>query len=397
MRSLSVWVSDREVGTLQENPEDGTFDFIYRPDVPAQFAVSLTMPVGLPTHEYTGFNRLPPPFEVSLPEGFVLDALRRKFAKMVDVDDDFSLLELVGRHTVGRVTFGGPLAPEPGLEQRILAAARSENSARQLAALLKAHPQTTGISGVMPKMSSRHGDETRHPGTALASGVLVKFDTEDYPGAALVEFACMSACQAAGLPVPHLTLSPDASSLTIGRFDVTAQGRRLGFEDACALSGIARHGKYRGTVLDLFRMIDHFIPAAEGPGTRQDLLQRLLANDILRNGDAHLKNFGLIYDDPARPGLAPVYDVLTTTVWIPQDLPALRLTPQHSGPEWLTDSGFGPLAELAGIPAKAIAKLHAHMKERMVRTLRLVLDGNAARQNSGARAALKRALRDAAS
>lgn len=39
---------------------------------------------------------------------------------------------------------------------------------------------------------------------------------------------------------------------------------------------------------------------------------------MVRNGDAHLKNFGLLYEDPfsvTRPVLAPVFDVVTTTVY----------------------------------------------------------------------------------
>ena len=47
---------------------------------------------------------------------------------------------------------------------------------------------------------------------------------------------------------------------------------------------------------------------------------------MLRNGDAHLKNFGVLYDSP--PGIvefAPVYDVVTTTAYITKDVPALTL------------------------------------------------------------------------
>ena len=394
MRRLSVWVCDREVGVLQENPDSGTFDFAYLPDVPPALAVSLTMPVGLPAHEYQGFNRIPPPFEVSLPEGFVLEALRRRFAKVVDVDDDFALLQLVGRHTVGRVTFGGPLETDPSLERQILAAARTEGAARTLFEILKAHPQTTGISGVMPKMSHGHGDRSRHPGTAVVGGALVKFDTPEYPGAALVEFACLRACQAAGLSVPDIRLSPDASALTIARFDVAPDGARRGFEDACALSGLARHGKYRGTVQDLFHMIGHFMAPPAQAEARRELVRRLLANDLLRNGDAHLKNFGLVYDDPASPSLAPVFDVLTTTVWIPGDRPALRLAPDSAAAQWLDAAGLETLAALAEMPAESVRALHAELRARMLPALEAVRLQAQPTHQGAARAALDQALRD---
>ena len=47
---------------------------------------------------------------------------------------------------------------------------------------------------------------------------------------------------------------------------------------------------------------------------------------ILRNGDAHLKNFGVLYASPLDPvTLAPVYDIVTTTAYLRKDVPALSL------------------------------------------------------------------------
>ncbi|MHB8348082.1 MAG: type II toxin-antitoxin system HipA family toxin [Acidiferrobacterales bacterium] len=390
MRTLSVWVNDREVGSLGERTETGLIDFSYASGIAPDLAVSLTMPVGVPAEEYTGFNGLPPPFEVSLPEGVILDALRRRFLKLVDVDDDFSLLQIVGRHTMGRVTFGGPLELDSAIDAQILAAARSENSAKLLAETLQHYPQTAGLSGVMPKMSTRHKDAPDRPGTMIGDGTIVKFDTPEFCGAALVEFACLTACRMAGLEVPDFHLSPDASALVIPRFDVAPDGRRLGFEDACALSGLRRTGKYRGTVEDLFRMIEHFVPSGEQAAARRDLFSRLLLNDVLRNGDAHLKNFGLVYDDLSRPRLSPVYDVLTTQAWIRNDLPALRMGSGDAGPQWLTESSLDRLAELARVP-EAARQLAASFKEVAVHAMRSVLDQDIARVNPAARVALERA------
>ena len=48
-------------------------------------------------------------------------------------------------------------------------------------------------------------------------------------------------------------------------------------------------------------------------------------NFLVQNGDAHLKNFGLVYDDIDNINLAPAYDVVSTTVYIKNDIPALHL------------------------------------------------------------------------
>ena len=51
----------------------------------------------------------------------------------------------------------------------------------------------------------------------------------------------------------------------------------------------------------------------------------IVINNILQNGDAHLKNFGLLYSDVNDISLAPAYDVVSTTVYIKNDVPALHL------------------------------------------------------------------------
>ena len=37
---------------------------------------------------------------------------------------------------------------------------------------------------------------------------------------------------------------------------------------------------------------------------------------LLANGDAHLKNWSLLYSDQFTPELAPAYDIVTTNVYI---------------------------------------------------------------------------------
>jgi serine/threonine-protein kinase HipA len=53
---------------------------------------------------------------------------------------------------------------------------------------------------------------------------------------------------------------------------------------------------------------------------------------IVGNGDAHLKNFGLLYSDPTQRDarLAPAYDIVNTTAYIPEDVLALDLAGSKS-------------------------------------------------------------------
>jgi len=56
----------------------------------------------------------------------------------------------------------------------------------------------------------------------------------------------------------------------------------------------------------------------------EKLFTLIALNCALHNGDAHLKNFGIVYDDVQEEArLAPVYDLVTTSVYLPKDSLAL--------------------------------------------------------------------------
>ena len=60
---------------------------------------------------------------------------------------------------------------------------------------------------------------------------------------------------------------------------------------------------------------------------REQFFAMLVLSVMLRNGDAHLKNFGVLYESAhGAVRLAPVYDVVTTTAYIEKDIPALSLS-----------------------------------------------------------------------
>ncbi|CAN8139048.1 serine/threonine-protein kinase HipA [uncultured Thiomicrorhabdus sp.] len=51
----------------------------------------------------------------------------------------------------------------------------------------------------------------------------------------------------------------------------------------------------------------------------------MVLNQWLQNGDAHLKNFGVVYSSATDIRLAPIYDVVSTTAYIKEDIQALTL------------------------------------------------------------------------
>nr|MCH9741222.1 HipA domain-containing protein [Campylobacterota bacterium] len=52
----------------------------------------------------------------------------------------------------------------------------------------------------------------------------------------------------------------------------------------------------------------------------------VVMNYLLKNGDAHLKNFGVLYDNEFKNiSFSPAYDIVTTTAYIYRDKPALMM------------------------------------------------------------------------
>jgi serine/threonine-protein kinase HipA len=49
------------------------------------------------------------------------------------------------------------------------------------------------------------------------------------------------------------------------------------------------------------------------------MARRMVFNVLMGNGDAHIKNWSLIYRDPTRPRLAPAYDLVPTVAYMSRE------------------------------------------------------------------------------
>src|SRR5437764_5488972 len=129
--------------------------FAYLPGTPDACAVSVTMPVRLPSWNIP-FGLIPI-FEMNLPEGVLRERLRLAFAKATGTFDDFDLLAVVGRSQVGRLRDTGKeeqLHEEVPFQSvdEILASRRGSDLFRYL---LDKFAKFSGISGVQPKVLVR--------------------------------------------------------------------------------------------------------------------------------------------------------------------------------------------------------------------------------------------------
>jgi len=318
--SLAVWVANQRSGLLARE-SGGKYVFSYNQNADPGAQVSLTMPVRL---ESWTSRDLHPIFQMNLPEGALLEAIRRAIAKVIG-EDDLSILRVTGGNQVGRNRFALPDDPSPSISEtpesldELLAYPDTKELFNELVAK---YALRSGISGVQPKVLL----DASERGTLTSSGYIVKSWGLDYPYLAANEYFCMTAAKLAGLSTPDFFLSQNGGLFIMRRFDITTQGAALGFEDMCSLQALGTAKKYAGSYERVAKSISDFVSGNFLMESRKQFFSTLVLSVMLRNGDAHLKNFGVLYDLPGHDvRLAPVYDLVTTTAYIAKDVPALTL------------------------------------------------------------------------
>jgi serine/threonine-protein kinase HipA len=356
-----VWTDAAEAGLLERDGTRGS-SFVYLPGVVLARAVSVTMPVRLPSWDVP-FG-LPPIFEMNLPEGVLRERLRLAFAKATGTFDEFDLLGIVGRSQVGRIRCTGQgeqLEQEVPFQSvdEILMQRRGSDLVRHL---IDKFASFSGISGVQPKILVRDAEASVPLGKATSrlsqscrgATHIVKFwEQNEYPQLAANEFFCLKVAEKCGLEVPRFRLAAEAMALVIDRFDLRPDGTYRGFEDFCVLNARRTDEKYRGSYET--SIMKRFGEFANSPRLGEDLAKLftlIVINCALRNGDAHLKNFGIVYDDvEGEARLAPVYDLVTTSVYLPGDSMALTL---NGTTKWASTKELHRLGEtrMGGTPAR---------------------------------------------
>lgn len=210
--------------------------------------------------------------------------------------------------------------------------------------LVHTYGQYSGVSGVQPKVLVRDSatsiDRLTHRG---ATHLVKAFEPQQYPQLAANEYFCMRAALHSGLEVPGFELSERGKFLVIERFDLDDRGN-LGFEDFCVLNAWPSRAKYDGSYEGAAKQIKAFVSPALLNQALEAFFKMVALSSALKNGDAHLKNFGVLYphcgaDAPIR--FAPAYDIVTTSVYIKNDSMALLLGGSKAWPKHAMLMRFG--------------------------------------------------------
>lgn len=333
---LRVSTPQGDAGELTQ--EKGRFLFGYGP-ASADAAVSLTMPVRKAQYAHAALH---PIFQMNLPEGFLLEELQNRLAKIVNLEPMLLLAMSGGQAPIGRVAvqsdFVNPLATAQGKGERLSEILAWDGTESLFAELVNKYIYRTGISGVQPKVLVPQ-EVTPHvmapassKATVRTTDLIVKSGRQEYPGLAANEFLCMSIAKESGLAVPEFYLSHNKELFVMQRFDRTPDGTPIGFEDMAVLAGFSSREKYKTSYTHVAKLVEAFASGPHVISSLQALFDMVALSCVVGNGDAHLKNFGLLYTDPTTNDcrLAPAFDLVNTTAYIPEDVLALDLCGQKS-------------------------------------------------------------------
>jgi len=308
---LKVYIDKTHNGNLSFENDKYVFNYFEE----SKDIVSITMPLRASSWDS---KKLHPIFQMNLPEGALKDAIKNHFSK-IQTMTDINFLKLIGPYMLGRVKFEKIVDVNEKLELDDILTSQKQNLFDEL---MDRFAIKSGVSGVQPKLLLKAHNKT----TMKFEHYIVKSWEENYPNLAINEYFCMRAINNAGLVTPEFYLSDDLKMFIMKRFDIDEDNSYLGFEDMCVLTARGTEQKYDGSYEEIARVIKDIISPQKRKESLKILFKALIMNHLLKNGDGHLKNYGVLYKkDFQNSTLAPIYDVITTTIYIKKDIPALRL------------------------------------------------------------------------
>ena len=220
------------------------------------------------------------------------------------------------------------------------------------------------LAGVQLKFSV-YGDGKRLtvPAAGQAGNVILKFPDErpNFSRVPEVELACLMLARSAGLNVADAFLvSPhdvaglqdwarrsSGMALAVHRFDRRDDDVRVHMEELAQVMDIpsaVERAKYKRAN---FETIGVLVGALCGVDAVAEVIDRLVLNVLVGNGDAHLKNWAVRYPDGRTPVLSPLYDVLPTVLYLPGDDLGLNLSGSKAFSDVVPES-FDRLGERTG-------------------------------------------------
>ncbi|MGH3772947.1 MAG: type II toxin-antitoxin system HipA family toxin [Pseudonocardiaceae bacterium] len=318
----SVWLRSDRVGTLVQRGDYTRFVFSQKYlDDPDRPVLGLVFEQDL-SARHAAALRLPCWFSNLLPEGRLREWIAAD--RKVSPQREMELLAQVGHDLPGAV--------------HVLPASDSEGDEVKwspkpppVSATQGAREQDTwrfSLAGVSLKFSMlAKGNRLTLPAFGVGGDWIVKLPDATYPDVPRNEFTMMSLAASAGIAVPPVRLvhrdeldglppdvwtSREEWAYAIRRFDRDVNRDSVHIEDLAQVRDVYPEDKYLGN----YETVAALAYRGRDLDGLREFARRLAFTILVANGDAHLKNWSLIYTDPQVPSLAPAYDMVSTAYYL---------------------------------------------------------------------------------
>jgi serine/threonine-protein kinase HipA len=328
MKHLNVFLHKELIGKLSSH--NGALNFCYDEKyVEKQGSVTLSISLPLQKEPFS-HQESSAFFSGLLPD----DQVRKRLARYLGVSDKntFSLLSEIGGECAGAVSLHqNEITSDLEATYQIL----SDTEAHEILSILHKRPMLAGEddirisgAGAQDKLMITFVDKKiAIPTRSTPSTHIIKTAISDLNDSVYNEFFCMKLAQTVGLPVPNVSIHwvEGIPYYLVERYDRQENdGKviRLHQEDFCQALHIAPEMKYENeggpTLKKCFELLDSQIKIGKMAGNNKIvLLKGVIFNFLIGNGDAHGKNFSVLYKGESIT-LAPFYDLMCTVVYTNQ-------------------------------------------------------------------------------
>ena len=310
-------------------------------------------------------QRLHPTLSNLLPEGSLRELIAQGLK--VHVDNEFHIFSCLGEDLPGAIV-ATPLGPQDVPDNVMSLISGGHNQDTKVVKFEKLERETKfSLAGVQMKFSMEEKDGRYNLSKSGDLGDwIIKTPSTKHKDVPVNEFSAMTLASLVGVDIseiklvdmsqldnlPQINLPDEAFAFAIKRFD-RQESSRVHMEDFAQILVKYPHEKYNSAN---YEQIGRVLYAFSGDALAdvQQLARRLLVNILVANGDAHLKNWSLLYEDKVTPRLSPAYDIVTTSVYIDGERNfALNLGKTK---DWYAVSfeNFKAWSERSGIPWRAI-------------------------------------------
>lgn len=374
MESLKVYLNEVQVARLTD--ADGVMSLAYDSDYAADFRnepLSHTLPLRREPYVH---QEIEPFLSGLLPD----DIIRTRLGRILQIprDNTFAFLKAIGGECAGAIAFfaegDGPQTAE-GRFRRL-----TDGEAGAILDSLERKPLDVGedgfrISGAGAQdklIACWKGGAVELPLDGTPSTHIIKTAMRDYPDSVENECFSMKLAAACGLNCAKCRIAVIGGKrrYLCERYDrIVTDGavRRLHQEDFCQLLRVDPRRKYEslggpGLAESLHLMREMSLTAAD----TQEFLRRIVFTFLIGNGDAHGKNFSVLYHG-RQAALSPMYDVMSTTIY-PElsKRMAMKIDGEYAF-RWMTRGKFLRQAEKLGLAPRTMVKEIDRMARRIVK------------------------------